>query len=69
MTRTLVVLCALAVGACTESDHKVQDLPILNLKRQGRHRAGANCGRLFSRLTACLPTIIQEPYTASSYLR
>ena len=26
MTRTLVVLCALAVGACSESDHKGQDL-------------------------------------------
>ena len=26
MTRALVVLCALAVGACTESDPKVQDL-------------------------------------------
>ena len=26
MTRTLLVLCTLAVAACTESDHKVKDL-------------------------------------------
>ena len=32
MTRTLVVLCALAVGACTESDHKGQDLAACQLE-------------------------------------
>jgi hypothetical protein len=32
MTRTLVVLCALAVGVCSESDHKVQDLATCQLE-------------------------------------
>jgi hypothetical protein len=32
MIRTLVVLFALAVGACTESDHKVQDLAACQLE-------------------------------------
>jgi hypothetical protein len=32
MTRTIVVLCALTVGACTESDHKLQDLAACQLE-------------------------------------
>jgi hypothetical protein len=32
MTRTLVVLCALAVGACNEKDHKGQDLAACKLE-------------------------------------
>ena len=46
MTRALVVLCALAVGACTESDPKVQDLAACHWEAvkvypQGRNDIGA----------------------------
>ena len=32
MTRTLAVLCVLAVGACSESNHKKQDLAACKLE-------------------------------------